>query len=109
MLPHSFVYIYWTCLKDIPGGLGLKNLPANTGDVDSILGLEVPLEEEMATQSSILAWEIPWTEKPGRLQSMGPQKSLMKLTRANVFKLSSFAVTSSYINFLQRILENGPG
>ena len=39
------------------------------------LGQEDPLEEEMATYSSILAWEIPWTEKPGRLQSMGVGKS----------------------------------
>ena len=37
------------------------------------LGWEDPLEEEMATYSSILAWEIPWTEEPGGLQSMGPQ------------------------------------
>ena len=37
------------------------------------LGLEDPLEKEMATHSSILAWEIPWTEEPGRLQSMGSQ------------------------------------
>ena len=36
---------------------------------------EDPLEEEMATHSSILAWEIPWTEEPGGLQSMGSQKS----------------------------------
>ena len=36
---------------------------------------ENPLEEEMATQSGILAWEIPWTEDPGGLQSMGSQKS----------------------------------
>ena len=35
------------------------------------LGQEDPLEKDMATHSSILAWEIPWTEKPGRLQSMG--------------------------------------
>ena len=35
------------------------------------LGLEDPLEEEMATHSIILAWKIPWTEEPGRLQSMG--------------------------------------
>ena len=35
------------------------------------LGWEDPLEKEMATHSSILAWEIPWTEDPGRLQSMG--------------------------------------
>ena len=37
------------------------------------LGWEDPLEEEMATHSSILAWKIPWTEEPGRLQSMGLQ------------------------------------
>ena len=39
------------------------------------LGQEDPLEKEMATSSSILAWEIPWTEEPGRLQTMGLQKS----------------------------------
>ena len=39
------------------------------------LGQEDPLENEMATQSSILAWEIPWTEEPGELESMGSQKS----------------------------------
>ena len=39
------------------------------------LGQEDPLEEEMATHSSILAWRIPWTEEPGRLQSMGVTKS----------------------------------
>ena len=39
------------------------------------LGQEDPLEKKMATHSSILAWEIPWTEEPGRLQSMGLQKS----------------------------------
>ena len=39
------------------------------------LGLENPLEKEMATHSSILAWEIPWTEEAGGLQSMGSQES----------------------------------
>ena len=39
------------------------------------LGWEDPLEEEMTTHSSILAWEIPWTEGPGGIQSMGLQKS----------------------------------
>ena len=39
-----------------------------------LLGLEDPLEEEIATHSSILAWKIPWTEEPGRLQSMGSQR-----------------------------------
>ena len=38
------------------------------------LGLEDPLEKEMATHSSILAWKIPWTEEPGGLQSMGSQR-----------------------------------
>ena len=41
------------------------------------LGQEDPLEKKMATYSSILAWEIPWTEEPGRLQSMGSQESDM--------------------------------
>jgi len=40
-------------------------------------GWEDPLEKEMATQSTILAWRIPWTEEPGRLQSMGSQESDM--------------------------------
>ena len=44
------------------------------------LGGEEPLEEEMATHSSILAWEIPWTEEPGRLQSVGSHKSQIKLS-----------------------------
>ena len=41
---------------------------------DGSLGQEDPLEEEMATHSSILAWEIPWTKEPGRLQSKGLQR-----------------------------------
>ena len=49
----------------------VKRLPAMW--VQS-LGGEDPLEKEMATHSSILAWEIPWTEKPGGLQSMGSQR-----------------------------------
>ena len=42
----------------------VKNLPANAGDADSIPGSEDPLEKEMPTHSSILAWKIPWTEEP---------------------------------------------
>ena len=49
----------------------VKNLLANAGDMGSIPGQEDPLEEEMATHSSTLAWKIPWVEEPGRLQSMG--------------------------------------
>ena len=40
-----------------------------------LLGWEDPLEKEMATYSNILAWRLPWTEKPGRLQFMGSQES----------------------------------
>ena len=43
-----------------------------------ILGQEDPLEKEMATHSSILAWKLPWTEEPGGLQSMGLQKKKKK-------------------------------
>ena len=51
----------------------VKNMPANARDVDSSLGQKDLLEKEMATHSSILAWEIPWTERPGGLQPMGSQ------------------------------------
>ena len=53
----------------------VKNLPAIQEMQVQSLGQEDPLEKEMVTHSSILAWEIPWIEKPGRLQSMGLQKS----------------------------------
>ena len=49
----------------------VKNPPASSGDSGSILGQEDPMQKKMATQFSILAWEIPWTEDPGRPQSMG--------------------------------------
>ena len=49
----------------------VKNLPAMQETWIRYLGQEDPLEKEMATHSSILAWSIPWTEEPGRLQSMG--------------------------------------
>ena len=52
----------------------VKNLPANTEDQVLSLGQEDLLEEETATHSSILAWRIPWTEEPDRLQSIGSQR-----------------------------------
>ena len=55
----------------------VKNAPGNVlGIRDVVLspGWEDPLEKEMATHSSILAWRIPWTEEPGRLQSIGLQR-----------------------------------
>ena len=52
----------------------LKRLPAMWETRVRSLGQKDPLEKEMATLSSVLAWEIPWTEEPGRLHSMGLQR-----------------------------------
>ena len=52
----------------------VKNLPAVQETQVQSLGWEDPLEKGMATHSSILAWRIPWTEEPGRLQSMESQR-----------------------------------
>ena len=52
----------------------VKNLPATQETQLQSLGQEDPLEEGMATHSSILAWRIPWTDEPGRLQSLGSQR-----------------------------------
>ena len=61
------------CLVGFPGS-GVKHLPAMLETwVRSLAGKE-PLEKEMTTHSSTLAWEIPWTEDPGRLQPMGSQR-----------------------------------
>ena len=54
----------------VPGGTVVKNPPAGAGDTGSIPGSGDPLEEGMATHSSILARRIPWTEEPGGLQSI---------------------------------------
>ena len=63
--------------QGFPYGSVVKNPPANAGDMETqtgSLGQEDPLEEEMATHSSILACRIPWTEEPGGLQSLGSQR-----------------------------------
>ena len=52
----------------------VKNLPAVRETRDRSLSWEDPLEKGMATHSSFLAWRIPWTEKPGGLQTMGPKR-----------------------------------
>ena len=57
-----------------PGDSEVKVSAYNSGDLGSIPGLEDPLEKELATHSSILAWRIPWIEEPGGLQSMGSQR-----------------------------------
>ena len=61
-------------LKGFPGDSVVKNLPVMQEMQVQSLGWEDPLEKEMATHSSILAWRSPWTEEPGRLQSIGLQR-----------------------------------
>ena len=88
----SICYVLSTCvlhfhvnifnLSGFPGGSDgtspvaqmVKRLPARRKTWVQSLGQEDPLEKEMATHSSTLAWKIPWTEEPGRLQSMGSQR-----------------------------------
>ena len=61
-------------LKGFPGGSVVKNPPAIQETWVPSPGWEDPLEEEMATHSSILPWEVPWTEEPGRLEFIGSQR-----------------------------------
>ena len=68
-------YIYYTLASLV--GQSVKNLPAMQETWVWFLGQEDPLEKEITTYSSILAWRIPWTEDPGRLQSMGSPESDM--------------------------------
>ena len=58
----------------VPGGSDGKASSCNAGDQVQFLGWEDPLEKEMATHSSTLAWKTAWTEEPSRLQSMGSQR-----------------------------------
>ena len=57
-----------------PVGSAVKNPPAKQKSQVRSLGQEDPLEKEVATHSSILAWEILWTEEPGQIQPMGSQR-----------------------------------
>ena len=61
--------------RGFSGASDVGTPPANAGDVGSTSGLGRPLEKEMPTPSSIIAWKISWTEKPAGLQSMGSQES----------------------------------
>ena len=61
--------------KGFPRGSVLKNPPAMQETQVQFLSREDPLQKETATYSSIFAWEIPWTEEPGGLQSVGSQES----------------------------------
>ena len=66
-------------------------MSANAGDLDLTLGSKQSPEKGMATQSSILAWKIPWTEETGRLQSMGSQRvGHHSVTNTSTFHALSF-------------------
>ena len=62
---------YLIVILDFPGSSDGKASVYHAGDPGSMPGRKDPLEKEMAPHSSTLAWKIPWTEEPGRLQSMG--------------------------------------
>ena len=86
--PKGQEYLLDRCLTDsqagikisrrnmgFPGCSVVKSLPTMWETQVQTLGWEVPLEKEIATHSSILAWEILWTEEPGGLQTMGSQRA----------------------------------
>ena len=72
----------------------VKNLPALQESRVQSLGQEDPLEKGMATHSSILAWRIPWTEEPCRLQSMGSQRVMRQ----------TFSLFTCSIQFLETLI-----
>ena len=71
---HCFIYNNVYLLRGFLVAQMVKNQPAMQETRVWFLGQEDPREKGMATHSSILAWRIPWTEEPGRLQSMGSQR-----------------------------------
>ena len=77
----------------LPQWLSGKESTCNVGEWVTFLGWGEPLEKEMTSHSSILAWEIPWTEEPGGLQSMGLQKYQTRLS----YYLSIFIFSQAVI------------
>ena len=78
-LPSHHCWASWPDLHTLlslgfPGGLAIKNPLAMQETCVQSLGREEPLEKEMTAYSSVLAWEIPWAEEHGRLQSIGSQR-----------------------------------
>ena len=73
-LLNSQNHCFYSCLQSFPDDSVVKNLPAKQETQVGSLGWKDPLEKEMATHSSILAWKIPWTEETGELQSVGSQR-----------------------------------
>ena len=71
---RTWNFEFWAFLQLLFASLVVKSMPAKQETQVRTLGQEDPLEKEMMTHSSILAWEIPWTEEPGGLQSVGSQR-----------------------------------
>ena len=75
MAQNPFIYQYVYICLDFPVAQMVENLPVRQEIRVQSLGWEVPLEKGMGIHSSILAWRIPWSEKPGGLQSAGSQRA----------------------------------
>ena len=89
----------------------VKNLPANAGDArdeGSIPGQEDPLEEGMATHSSILPWRIPWTEEPGGLQSIRSQRIRLSIDTCNRSHTHRFHIILFFSNPVRQVLYLSP-
>ena len=74
MLGLAVSFVLWLCRASLLAQ-SVKYLPAMQETWVRFMGREDPLEKEMATHASVLAWSIPWTEEPGGLQSIGSQES----------------------------------
>ena len=84
---------------DFLGGSVVKNMPAKQETQVLSLGQKYPLEKEMETHSNILAWEIPWTEEPGGLQSTGSQRVGHDLVKQHQHVLTSRVTTKTGVKF----------
>ena len=71
--PFDYPAVIALLYMSFPDGSDDKESGCSAGDLGSILGSGRSLEKEMATHSSTIAWKIPWTEEPGRLQSVGSE------------------------------------
>ena len=76
VLQDQTCLLFWLSLDFLgfPSGSDGKESACNTGDPGSVTGWGDPLDKEMVTHSSVLAWKILWTEEPGRLPFMGSQR-----------------------------------
>ena len=93
----SVLQFSWVTLSFPRSSVGKESV-CNAGTRVWFLGQEDPLEKEMATHSSILAWRIPWTEKPGRPQSMGSQELDMTKWQQLVFSQEQCYISSWFIS-----------